>query len=67
MLFRSDEHILGLAGTQVSLLAADADLSVPPLPACLTRPGSPLIGLALHRHAIVAVVHAPALGRYLSP
>src|SRR5712671_2309292 len=62
VLFRSDERTLGLAGTQVSLLAADADLSVPPLPACLTRPGSPLIGLALHRQATVAVVHALALG-----
>jgi hypothetical protein len=67
VLFRSDERILGLAGTQVSLLAADEDLSVPPLPACLARPGSPLVGLALHRHAIVAVVHAAALGRHLSP
>lgn len=57
---------LGLAGTQVSLLAADADLSVPPLPTCLARPGSPLAGLALHRDAIVAVVHAQPLGLYLS-
>ena len=61
----SNSRVLGLAGTQVSLLAADADLSVPPLPACLTRPGSPLTGLALHRDAIVAVMHAQPLGRYL--
>lgn len=66
MLFRSEQRILGLAGMQISLLAADADLSVPPLPACLARPGSPLIGLALHRDVIVAVVHAQALADYLS-
>ena len=66
MLFRSEQRILGLAGMQISLLAVDADLSVPPLPACLARPGSPLIGLALHRDVIVAVVHAQALADYLS-
>lgn len=67
LLFRSQARTLGLAGTQVSLLAADADLSVAPLPACLARPGSPLTGLALHRDAIVAVVHAQVLADYLSP
>ena len=67
MLFRSDGRTLGLAGKQVSLLAADADLAVQPLPACLARPGSPLTGLALHRDRIVAVMHAPALTEYLSP
>lgn len=67
VLFRSDHRTLGLAGTQVALLAADADLAVPPLPACLARPGSPLTGLALHRDRIVAVVHARALADYLNP
>jgi hypothetical protein len=67
VLFRSEGRTLGLAGAQVSLLAADADLDVRPLPACLTRPGSPLVGLALHRDATVSVVQAQALGRYLSP
>lgn len=66
MLFRSKERIIGLAGTQISLLAADADLSVSPLPACLARPGSPLIGLALHRDIIVAVAHAQSLADYLA-
>jgi len=67
VLFRSEDRTLGLAGAQVSLLAADADLDVRPLPACLTRPGSPLVGLALRRDAMVAVVQAQELGRYLSP
>lgn len=67
LLFRSEQRILGLAGTQISLLAADADLSVPPLPVCFTRRGSPLIGLALHHDAIVTVVNAQALSDYLLP
>ena len=67
MLFRSEGRILGLAGARISLLAADADISVPPLPVCLARPGSPVIGLALHRDVVVTVVHAQALADYLSP
>lgn len=65
VLFRSDERTLGVAGTQVSLLAADADLAVPSLPACLTRSGSPLTGLALHRDTIVAIVRAQSFEHYL--
>lgn len=66
LLFRSDERILGLAGTQISLLANDSDIVVPPLPACLKQPGSPLVGLALRNNAIVYVLNAQMLGRYLS-
>lgn len=66
LLFRSDERILGLAGTHISLLANDADIVVPPLPACLKQPGSPLVGLALRNNAIVYVINAQMLGRYLS-
>ena len=66
VLLKSEERIFGLAGTQISLLAADADLSVPPLPACLARPGSPFMGLALHNDIIVAVAHAQALANYLA-
>ena len=65
MLFRSEQRILGLAGMKVTLLAADADLSTSPLPACLTRPGSPLVGLALRGEVIVAIAHAQALTDYL--
>lgn len=65
--FRSGQRVVGLAGTQISLLAADTDLSVPPLPACFARRGSPLIGLALHRHAIVIIVSAQALSDFLLP
>lgn len=66
LLFRSDERILGLAGTHISLLANDSDIVVPPLPACLKQPGSPLVGLALRNNAIVYVLNAQMLGRYLS-
>lgn len=66
VLFRAGGRTLGLAGAQVSLLAADADLTVPPLPTCLTQPGSPVVGLALHRDRIVAVTHAQALAEYLN-
>jgi len=65
LLFRSGERILGLVGTQVSLLANDADIVAPPLHACLKRPGSPLVGLALRNNAIVTVINAQMLGRYI--
>lgn len=67
VLLRAGERTLGLAGTQVSLLAADAELSVESLPACLTQPGSPLIGLALHRDGIVMSVRVRALADFLNP
>mgnify|MGYP000359591539 CR=1 FL=1 len=66
VLLKSEKRTFGLAGTQISLLADDADLSVPPLPACLARPGSPFMGLALHNDVIVAVAHAQALADYLA-
>jgi len=67
VLFRSGGRTLGLAGTQVSLLAADEDLAVQPLPACLAQPDSPLAGLALHHDEIVMSVHVGALAGFLAP
>ena len=61
ILMRSKDHTFGLAGTQVSLLADDADLLVTPLPVCLASPGSPLIGLALYRDGVVAVIQAETI------
>lgn len=61
ILFRSDNRTLGLAGTQVSLLAADDELAVQRLPACLARSDSPLNGLALHRNEIVMSARGNAL------
>ena len=65
VLVRVQERIFGLVGTQVVLLASNADLEVQPLPACLVQSGSPLAGLALHNDGIVLSVHASLLADYL--
>lgn len=65
VLVRVHERIFGLVGTQVVLLASNADLMVQPLPSCLVQSGSPLAGFALYHDGLVLSVNVNLLANYL--
>lgn len=65
VLVRTHERIFGLVGTQVVLLASNADLLVQPLPSCLVQSGSPLAGFALHHDSLVLSININLLADYL--
>ena len=58
--------VTGIACDRVQLLATDADLTVEPVPGCMTGIPSPITGFARHQGGVTVVVTATALAGYLA-
>ena len=58
--------VAGIACDRVVLLATDAELSVQPVPGCMTGVSTPITGFARHQKGITAVATATALTGYLA-
>jgi hypothetical protein len=58
--------VTGIACDRVQLLATDAELTVEPVPGCMTGMPSPITGFARHQAGITAVVTATVLADYLA-
>lgn len=63
--FAAGEETLGILGDRVWSLAADADIVVEPLPACMTGLPSPVMGIANYQDSVVAVLGAGQIASYL--
>ena len=57
--------VIGFACDRVQLLATDAELTVEPVPGCMTGMASPITGFARHQKGITSVVTAAMLAAYL--
>lgn len=64
--FETGDTVCGLLCDRVSSLATDAELTVEPLPGCMTGLSSPVTGVARLRDGITAVTSATALLDYLT-
>jgi hypothetical protein len=60
------DAVTGIACDRVQLLATDAELTVEPVPGCMTGMPSPITGFARHQAGITVVVTATVLADYLA-
>ena len=60
------DHVTGIACDRVQSLATDAELTVEPVPGCMTGIRSPITGFARYQAEITAVLDAAALAAYLA-
>ena len=64
--FASGPAVCGLACDRVWSLASDTELTVEPVPGCMTGLPSPVTGLARIRDAVATITSAEALFNYLA-
>lgn len=58
-------RVLGLVCDRIWSLASDAELTVEPVPGCMTGAPSPVAGFTRHRGGIAVVLAAASLAAYL--
>jgi hypothetical protein len=63
--FEAGGEMFGILSDRVWSLAADSDLAVEPLPACMTGLTSPVIGVARYQESVVAVLGGTEIATYL--
>jgi len=64
--FEAGGEILGILSDRVWSLAADTDMAVQPLPACMTGLPSPVVGVSYYQQKVVAVLGATEIAAYLN-
>lgn len=64
--FEGGDETLGILSDRVWSLAADTDITVEPLPACMTGLPSPVVGVAHYQEGAVAVLGAVQMVAYLA-
>lgn len=66
LFFEAGGEILGILSDRVWSLAADTDIAVEPLPACMTGLPSPVVGVSRYQESVVMVIGAAEVAAYLA-